>query len=131
MSGCVEKMVRLALDSGAPLLEDVVRSIAGVCNVDYGEVWRIASSLATAQRPVAAEEKPAAPQPQAAKRERPCWRCPVCGREFESYVKLVNHILYFVRRGDKLHRKAYYEIREEAARQGKRFSEIVAEKYRC
>jgi len=126
-------MVRLALEAGAPLLEDVVRSIAGLCEADYGEVWRVANTVALSRLRSAAEQVSEAQPTEPAERraEKPCWRCPVCGREFESYVKLVNHILYFVRRGDRLHRKAYYEIRDEASRKGKKFSEIVAEKYRC
>jgi len=123
----VEKMVKLALEAGTPLFEDVMRSIASICGVDYGEAWRYANKLAMSRREEMAPMR-ATPEKRV---ERPCWRCPACGREFESYAKLVNHILYFVRRGDKAHRKTYYEIKSEADRQGKKFSEVVAERFRC
>ena len=128
MNPCVERMLEIARQSGTPLFLEVVKSIASICGVDPYELWneiakRFAETSAARPRPATAEAR----KPSTAM----CWRCPACGREFESPSKLVSHILYFVRQRERAHVQLYREIKKLVEERGKTFTEIVKEEYRC
>jgi len=130
LNPCVERMLEIVKQSGAPLFMEVVKSIASICGVDPYELWselakRFGVPTHSAARTSAAAEAKRATAPSM------CWRCPACGREFESPAKLVSHILYFVRQRERSHVQLYREIKKLVEERGKTFTEIVKEEYRC
>jgi len=128
LNECVEQQLDLVKSSGAPLHLEVLKAIATLCGVDPYRLWEWVSERELAKAPRATVTTTAR-QTQVATRAA-CWRCPACGRTFESPAKLASHILYFLKKRDYEHVKLYKEIKKKVEETGKTFTKIV-EEFRC
>jgi len=124
LNSCIEEQLKLVKSAGTPLHLEVVKAIASLCGVDPYRLWEWIASQSVTKAPTArrAEPAPAAPRAPSA-----CWKCPACGRTFESPSKLASHILYFLRKRDYAHIKLYKEIKRRVEETGKTFTKVVEE----
>ncbi len=127
MNRCVEDMLKIVREVHAPLLLEIVKSIAALCNVDPYQLWYY---LARQSMPTAKSVSVAKPSTPTLRTE-PCWRCPACGKTFQDPAKLVSHILYFLRQRDRGHIEVYRELKKKVEATGKTFTEIVKEELKC
>jgi len=134
VSECTAKLIRIVQDVKAPFTLEVVRSIARLCNEDPYRLWY---SLATSykQRPMPIEVSAAGQRVASEKKPtttgETCWRCSACGKSFDDIKHLVNHILFFLRQGDKAHAELYKEVKSKATKEGKTFTQVAEELLRC
>jgi len=125
LNACVEEQLRIIKSAGTPLYLEVVKAIASLCGVDPYRLWEWIASRSSIR---AAAPQVSRPQAQAQQRASgACWRCPACGRTFESPSKLASHILYFLRKRDYAHIKLYKEIKKKVEETGKTFTKVVEE----
>jgi len=125
LNKCVEEQLKLAKSVGAPLLLEVVRAIASLCNVDPYVLWRW-----IAQRElggIATQPQTKVSSATTLSTTAPCWKCPACGKTFDNPTTLARHILYFVKLRDRAHLELYKELKNKMSSSGKRFNEIVKE----
>ncbi len=130
MNKCIDELLALARQNRTPLLFEVVKSIAALCNVDPYELWyTIAYGTArTASTTSATTTTSIRTQVQ---RTGPCWRCPACGKEFNDVRTLVNHILFYVRQRDRAHLEVYRKIKQKADQTGQTFTTVAMNELKC
>ena len=131
MNECVEKMLKLVQELNTPLLLEVVKSIASLCNVDPYILWEAISSGKTTFKRIEMKISTPSQESQQARRIGPCWRCPACGKEFNDVKHLVNHILYFVRQRERSHLEVYRKIKSRVEQTGQTFTQIVLNELKC
>jgi len=135
---CVERMLAVVSEAHAPLYMEVVKSIASICGVDPYELWyRLAASIqASTRAPTASTQK--AVQSGSTEVKAPAktvhggasgalWRCPACGKEFSDVSKLVSHITFLLRQGDRDHRELYLKIKKCQEEKKATFTDCVKE----
>jgi len=122
---CVDRLVQLAKNSGVFFGSEVIRSIANLCGKEFIDVWNYIYKLSPSI------ESQQISKPQKVAKSAPCWRCPVCGKEFNNPRTAMNHILYLSRQGDASHRELYIKLKNEASASGKKFLELITEKCIC
>ena len=133
MDSCVEQLLKIVREVHAPLLFEVVKSIASVCGEDPYALW---SALASGSIPKLSESQHAkrpvsTAQPISKPRISQCWRCPACNKEFTDVRQLVNHILFYVKQRDRSHLEVYRNIKQRVERSGQTFTQIVMTELRC
>ncbi len=127
-------MLGVLRETHTPLLLEVVKSIASLCNVDPYELWNALAhgspqaATAPATRPTTATTT-AKTVPRTA--AGPCWRCPACGKEFNDVKHLVNHILFYVRQRDRAHIEVYRKVKQRVEQTGQTFTQVVMSELRC
>ena len=127
MDKCVDELIELVRKSEAFFGSEIIRSIASICGKEFMDIWNYVHELSPSlkletTKQISQLEKT---------RSTPCWRCPACGKEFNNPRTAMNHILYLSRRRDIAHRELYMKLKSEAATSGKKFLEIISEKYVC
>ena len=133
MDSCVEQLLKIVREVHAPLLFEVVKSIASICGEDPYALW---NALASGSIPKLGESQPAkksvsTAQAIAKPRVSQCWRCPACNKEFSDVRQLVNHILFYVKQRDKSHIEVYRSIKQRVERSGQTFTQVVMTELRC
>lgn len=125
LSPCASRYLRIAVESGAPLTLEVIKSVAALCGENPYSLWVAVSSSSAPRAVTTAPASAEAGEGVENKRER--WTCSACFREFEDVRHLVNHITYFVRQGDKAHLELYQKLKKLSAEKGRTFTEVAAE----
>ncbi|HIP56766.1 MAG TPA: hypothetical protein EYH02_01655 [Ignisphaera aggregans] len=133
MSECVEQLLKVVREAHAPLLFEVVKSIASICGEDPYTLW---NALASGSIPKPSESQLAKKSTSTAQSiTKPhtlqCWRCPACNKEFSDVKQLVNHILFYVKQRDKSHIEVYRNIKQRVERSGQTFTQVIMTELRC
>ena len=136
---CVERMLAVVSEAHAPLYMEVVKSIASICGVDPYELWyRLATSVqaSSTRAPTASTQKAvqsgstevkALAKTVRSRASEALWRCPACGKEFSDVSKLVSHITFLLRQGDRDHRELYLKIKKCQEEKKATFTDCVKE----
>jgi len=140
LNTCVERMLAVVSEARAPLYMEVVKSIASICGVDPYELWyRLATSIQTSTKaPTATTQKSEQSSGGSTEMKAPAktvhgrasgalWRCPACGKEFLDVSKLVSHITFLLRQGDRDHRDLYLKIKKCQEEKKATFTECAKE----
>jgi len=124
---CVDELIQLVKKSEAFFGSEIIRSIASICSKEFMDIWNYIYELSPSLKSQIAKQ---VPQVEKTK-PTPCWKCPACGKEFNNPRTAMNHILYLSRRRDASHRELYMKLKSEVTTSGKKFLEIISEKYVC
>jgi uncharacterized C2H2 Zn-finger protein len=128
LNECSVKLIEIARAAGAPLIIEVVKSIATICGENAYSLWyelATISTIQTSQTSITEDKKVKTSV------EGPCWRCEACGKTFTDVKHLVNHITFYVRQRDKAHLELYQRIKRVVDEKGKTFTEVVTEILKC
>jgi len=133
-------MLAVVSEARAPLYMEVVKSIASICGVDPYELWyRLTASVqaSSTRAPIATTQKSeqssgstdmkAPAKTVHVRASGALWRCPACGKEFSDVSKLVSHITFLLRQGDRDHRELYLRIKKCQEEKKATFTECVKE----
>jgi len=133
-------MLAVVSEAHAPLYMEVVKSIASICGVDPYELWYslAASVQASSTRAPTVSTQKAVQSSGSTEAKAPAktvhgrasgalWRCPACGKEFSDVSKLVSHITFLLRQGDRDHRELYLKIKKCQEERKATFTDCVKE----